>query len=313
MSYVLYITINPNIKKNNKNNGVNFFYQLNNKNDELIKEKLKLFFIQCEKNFLMNFIRDFFKYGGVELFHKIFFDDEKLIYKIIKNCDLICINTIKMSLINNKFILIDKIFTHLFNYSFILSPSEKNIFWNLVFAQGFIPSIGLEEFIKFSINILNNPPKHLFKNENIIINYDEFFDKVINCVLQLFKKEIQKDINEGNFDKLINKCKYMLDFDISLKKYIYQMFDSFLNNYFLDNKDKKYLFFNIVQQYFKDNNKNINNLRKLVELIDYFSEINNNENMHDKNNNNNHIVWLPDEIKNLKNNIIKTIKQIPNS
>ena len=312
MSYVLYISINPNIKKNNKNNAINFFYQLNNKNDELIKEKLNLFFTQCEKNFLMNFLRDFFKYGGVELFNKIFFDDEKLIYRIIKNCDLTCINTIKMSLINNKFILIDKIFTHLFNYSFILSPSERNIFWNLVFAQGFIPSIGLEDFIKMSINLLKNPPKNLFKNENIIINNDEFFDKFINCILYLFKKEIQKDINEGGLVKLINKCKYMLDFDISLKKYIYQMFDSFLNNYFLDNKDKKNLFYNIIKQYFKDNNNNLNNLNNLAELLDYFSEINNNENLHDKNNNN-HIIFQSDEINNMKNIIIKTIKQMSNS
>ena len=108
----------------------------------------------------------------------------------------------------------------------------------------------------------------------------------------------------------------MFDFDVSLKKYIYQMFNSFLNNYFLDNKDKKKLFYNIVQQYFKENNKNLNNLRGLAEFLDYFCKIqlenNNYANSHDKNSNNN-IGWLPDEIKSMKNNIIKTINQISNS
>jgi hypothetical protein len=176
-------------------------------------------------------IRDFFKYGGVQLFNKEFLDEEKLIFKIIKNCDLNCINTIKMSLINNKFILIDKTFEYFYQKSFAFPPSEKNIFWNLIFAQGYIPSFDLENFLKFSINILQDPPKNPSNDEIININLDEFFDKVINSILILFKKEIYGDINEGNLENLCKKCIYLFEFnfDLCLRKYIYQMIDFFLN------------------------------------------------------------------------------------
>ena len=313
MSYVLNITINPNKKK--KYNGINFFYQLNKRDNELVKDKLIKFFEQCEENFLISFIRDFFKYGGVEYFNKAFFDDEKLIYKIIRNCDLNCINTIKMSLINNNFILIDKRFSILYKNSFSFPPSAKNIFWNLIFAQGYIPSFDLENFLKFSINILQDPPKNPSNDEIININLDEFFDKVINSILILFKNEIYGDINEGNLENLCKKCIYLFEFnfDLCLRKYIYQMIDSFLKNYFLNNNDKKKIFYNIAEQYYKENCKNVNKLKFFDDLLNNFvqiqQDINKNKNG-DKNNIDNNKGWISDEIKNLRKNIIREIKQL---
>ena len=316
MSYVLNETINQNINiKKNNYNGIYFFKQLNNKDIKLMKKNLKLFFEQCEENFLMFFINYFFKIGGVEFFNQCFCDEEDLIFKILRDCDLNCINTVKMSIMNNNFILIDKKFTYLCKFSFRLSPSEKNIFWNLVFAQGQIPSLDLENFLKFCIDILINPPTNISKDEIIQINYDEFFDKVINSIFILFKKEIYTDINGGKLDNLGKKCIYMLDFNISsndLKRYIYHMIDSFLNNFLLNEKDGKKLFYSMAHQYFKENNKNLDKLRNFWELLNYFliykKDImkNNNKDI----NNFNNIGWITDDIKNLINNIIKTINQI---
>ena len=301
MSYIFNI-----LDPNNVLNVTNYFYLLNNRDKSLMKERINLFFSECEKNFFMFFISDFFKYGGVEIFNKIFCDDEKLIYKIMKNCDLNSINTIKMSLINNNYILIDKKFTYLCNFSFHLSPSEKNIFWNLVFAQGVIPSINLENFLIFYINLLTNP-RNLFKDDNNTINFDDYFDKLINSIIILFKKEINEDIIKNEFEILSKKCFHFLDFDLNLKKYIFQVIDSFMKNYLLNNNDRKKLFFYIAKEYFMQNNKNSNNLKKLNELLKYFFkiqiEINNNV---DKKNENN-IGWLSDDIKTLMNSINKTI------
>ena len=307
MSYVFSNIINSNKNKNNNYNGINFFNQLNHKDIASIRKKLNCFFLQCEENFMMFSIRDFFKYGGVQLFNKEFLDEENLIFKIIKNCDLNCINTIKMSLINNKFILIDKTFEYFYKNSFAFPPSEKNIFWNLILAQGNIPSLNLENFLKLSINILNNPPTNPLTNEEIKIDFDEFFVKIINSILNLFKKEINEDIKMEGFDKLSKKCIYMFNFNSFLKRYIYQMIDSFFENYFMNIDDRKKVFNFMTQQYFKENNKNINNLRNFAEILNYFFNKNNNG---EKNNN---IDWISDDIKTLLNNIIKTINLLSNS
>ena len=306
ISYVFNITLNPNVQKNQILNGINYFYQLNNKDKSLIKSRLNLFFTQCEQNFYMFFIRDFFKYGGVEFFNKIFFDDENLIYKIMKNCDLDSINTIKMSLINNNFILLDKKFMNLCKFSFRLSPSEKNIFWNLVFAQGFIPSLNLENFLIFYISLLKNPI-FLSGEETNEINFDDYFDKLINSILILFKKEINEDIKKNELEKLSKKCIVFFEFDLILKKYIFQIIDLFLKNYFLNNNDRKKLFYYIAKEYFIQNNKNNNNLIKLNEILKYFFKIQFEINNNGEKNNENNIGWLSDEIKTLMNNIIKTI------
>jgi len=310
MSYVLYNTVNKN--KNEKTyNGINFFYQINNKDIKMIKNKLNLFFTQCEENFLMYFLRDFFKYGGIELFHEAFFDDDTLIFKIIRNCDLSCINTIKMSLLNNNYILIDKIFLNLCRHSFLLSPSEKIIFWNLIVAQKCIPSVNLEDFLKFCIDFLNNPPTNNFKEESIKINNDEFFDKVIICIKNLFQKEIYGYIAKGSWDDLSKKFMYIFDFSQNLKKYIYQVIDSFLD-IIIQNNDRKKLFYLMVQQYYKKNKGDINKLRGLVELLDYFLKVQT-ENNKNKNNKENNIGWFSEEINILIKDIIKCINQFSNS
>ena len=219
-----------------------------------------------------------------------------------------------MSLINNNYILINEKFKYLCKFSFRLSPSEKNIFWNLIFAQGHIPSLNLENFLKFCVELLNNPPTNLLRDENIKIDCDEFFDKVINSILILFKKEIYGNINKNELEVLSKKCTFMFNFDSVLKNYIYQMIDAFLNNFFLNNNVSKKLFYYMVEQYYKENISNRNNLRKLAELLNYFlkcqQDINNNNNR-DKNNNDN-IGWIPDNIKTLINNIMKTINQLSN-
>ena len=130
-----------------------------------------------EENFLNPPLKFFFLKGGVELFHTIIFDEEHLILKIIKNCDLKSINTINMSLISNKYILIDKKFFILFKYSILFTPLEKNIFWNLIFSQGKIPSLNLEQFLINSINIIRNPPN--YKGEITQIDYNEFIGNII--------------------------------------------------------------------------------------------------------------------------------------
>ena len=314
MAYTLYNTINK--KKNENYNGLTFFYQINNKDIKLVKYKLNLFFTQCEDNFLMYYVRDFFKYGGVELFKEAIFDDEYLIFKIIRNCDLNSIHTIKMSIINNNYILIDKTFLNLCRYSFLLSPSEKHIFWNLISAQKNIPSVSLKDFLLFCLEFLNNPPTSNSKEESIKINYDEFFDKIINSI-NLFKKEIFEDIHKSSWEELGRKLMYIFDFDENLKKYIYQVIDSILENIRLDDDKKRVLFSFMVQQYFKDNNKDINKLKRLIKLLNYFSEIhfenNKNINTTDKKNNENNIGWFSDDIRKVMREIMNRINHSSNS
>ena len=66
--------------------------------------------------------------------------------------------------------------------SFLLSPSEKHIFWNLISAQKNIPSVSLKDVLLFCLEFLNNPPTSNSKEESIKINYDE--------------KVIKKNIND---------------------------------------------------------------------------------------------------------------------
>jgi hypothetical protein len=318
MEYALYHTVNKIKKKTNESyNGITFFNQINKNDIVSIKNMLNLFFKQCEENFLMNFMRDFFKYGGVKYFKKMFFDDEQLLYKIIKNCDLNCINTINMSLMNDKYILIDRKFKYLFKFSIRLSPSEKNIFWNLLFSQRQIPSLNLQDFLAYSNELLRNPPSNPSVKEEVQIDNDEFFDRIINSILILFHKEIYSDIGESAWEKLGSKCMYMLDFDPSLKNYIYQMIDSLMKNYFLEDDDRKKLFYYMVQQYYKNNESNLNKLKALVELLDYFvktqNEINKFEITADEINKPNFYLWFSDNITNIIKEIMNKIKSLSGS
>ena len=318
MEYALYHTVNKIKKKTNESyNGITFFNQINKNDMVSIKNMLNLFFKQCEENFLMHFMRDFFKYGGVKYFKKMFCDDEQLLYKIIKNCDLNCINTINMSLMNDKYILIDRKFKNLFKFSIRFSPSEKNIFWNLVFSQRQIPSLNLKDFLEYSSELLRNPPSNPSVKEEVQIDNDEFFDRIINSVLILYQKEIYSDIRESAWENLGNKCMYMLDFDSSLKNYIYQMIDSLMKNYFIKDDDRKKLFYYMVQQYYKNNETNLNKLKALVELFDYFvktqNEINKFEISADEINKPNFYLWFSDNITNMIKEIMNKIKSFPGS
>ena len=318
MEYALYHTVNKVKKKTNENyNGITFFNQINKNDMVSIKNSLNLFFKQCEDNFLMNFMRDFFKYGGVKYFKKIFFDDEQLLYKIIKNCDLNCINTINMSLMNDKYILIDRKFKNLFKFSIRFSPMEKNIFWNLLFSQRHIPSLNLKDFLEYANELLRNPPSNPSIKEEVQIDNDEFFDRIINSILIIFQKEIFSDINESAWERLGSKCMYMLDFDISLKNYIYQMIDSLMKNYFIKDDDRKKLFYYMVQQYYKNNETNINKLKALVELFDYFvktqNEINKIEITGDEIYKPNYYLWFSDNITNMIKEIMNKIKALSGS
>ena len=314
MEYVLYYTVNK-VKKKAKEdyNGINFFNQLNNNDISLMKKKIKLFFIQCEDHFLINSMRDFFKCGGVKHFKELFFDDEQMIYKIIKNCDLNCINTINMSLMNSKFVIIDKEFKNLYRLSLLLPPSEKNIFWNLVFSQRCIPSLNLQDFLIYSIELLKNPPSNNSLKEIAKIEPDEFFGKIINSILILFQKEIYTDIiEESGWEKLSSKCICIFDFGISYKNYIYLIIDSLLKNYLVNDKDKKKLFYCMIQQYYKNNITNIKNLRALAELL-MMNETNNVGNPGNRIDNLNSNWWFFDEIKTLKVEIIKKINSLSSS
>ena len=142
------------------------------------------------------------------------------------------------------------------------------------------------------------------------INYNEYFDRVIKSILIIFQKEINEDINASNWEKLSCKCMYMFDFGKNLKKYIYQMIDVLLKNYFINFKDREKLFYYMVQQYFNANNKNKDNLRSMVELINYFTDINNNGNIEDKNNEYNCVGWFSKEIKILKEEIMNKINKL---
>jgi hypothetical protein len=250
-------------------------------------------------------MRDFFKCGGVEHFKELFFDDEQMIYKIIKNCDLICINTINMSLMNNKYVIIDKEFKNLYRLSIFFPPSEKNIFWNLVFSQRLIPSLNLQDFLIYSIELLKNPPSNNSLKEVAKIDPDEFFGKIINSILILFQKEIYTDIIEDSgLEKLSSKCICIFDFGIRFKNYIYQIIDSLLKNYLVNDKDKKKLFYCMIQQYYKNNITNIKNLRALAELL-MMNETSNVGNPGNRIDNLNSNWWFFDEIKTLKVEIIK--------
>ena len=307
---IYYILINNFYPRKNKNNGdyINFFFLLNNNESELIKKKLNLFFLQCEENFLNIPLKFFFSNSGVEIFSKYILDDEHLIIKIIRNCDLICKNALNMSLISNKYILIDKKFFLLFKYSILFSPLEKTIFWNLVFSQGHIPSIVLEEFLINCLNILKNPPTN--KDELPQINIMEFFENMINSIKILFKNEILTDINKGDtgLDNLSGKISHVFDFNFIPKNFIFILLDNFFEFYF-DNKLRKKMFLLIVQKYYTKNSKNIMNLGIMMEFTYFFISECKRRYTGDKSDNN----WISEDIKTIMNEIAKMINNYNNA
>ena len=307
MSYILIYYYQPRKIKNNTD-FISFFFLINNEETNLIKQKLKLFFVQCEENFLNPPLKFFFMKGGVELFKTIILDEEHLILKIIRNCDLVSINTINMSLINNKFILIDKKFFLLFKYSIIFSPLEKNIFWNLIFSQGRIPSIDLEQFLINSISIIRNPPST--KEEIAKIDLNEFIGNVINSIKILFKTEINNDINEGDLglDNLSRKFSLIFELNLGFKMYVFILIDNILEYYF-DNKVRKKMFSLIVQKYYSNNAKNIEKLRIMIEFIYFFNSECKMRYSGDNSNN----TWISEDIKTIVNEITKIINKFNNS
>ena len=305
---IYYILINNFFPRKNINNGdyINFFFSLNNNESNLIKNKLNLYFLQCEENFLNTPLQFFFDNGGVELFNKYILDDEHLIIKIIRNCDLVRKNIINMSLISNKYILIDKKFFLLFKYSILFTPLEKTIFWNLVFSQGRIPSVVLEDFLINCINIIQNPPN---KDEVSQINIMEFFENIINSIKILFKNEIVNDINKGDngLDNLSNKILHILDFNVILKNFIFILLDNFFE-FYLDNKLRKKMFSLIIQKYYAKNIKNMMNLTNLLEYIYFFNLECKRRYNGDRNENN----WISDDAKNIVNEINKKLNSYNN-
>ena len=305
---IYYILINNFFPRKNINNGdyINFFFSLNNNESNLIKNKLNLYFLQCEENFLNTPLQFFFDNGGVELFNKYILDDEHLIIKIIRNCDLVRKNIINMSLISNKYILIDKKFFLLFKYSILFTPLEKTIFWNLVFSQGRIPSVVLEDFLINCINIIQNPPN---KDEVSQINIMEFFENIINSIKILFKNEIVNDINKGDngLDNLSNKILHILDFNVILKNFIFILLDNFFE-FYLDNKLRKKMFSLIIQKYYAKNIKNMMNLTNLLEYIYFFNSECKRRYNGDRNENN----WISDDAKNIVNEINKKLNSYNN-
>ena len=305
---IYYILINHFFPRKNINNGdyINFFFSLNNNESNLIKNKLNLYFLQCEENFLNTPLQFFFDNGGVELFNKYILDDEHLIIKIIRNCDLVRKNIINMSLISNKYILIDKKFFLLFKYSILFTPLEKTIFWNLVFSQGRIPSVVLEDFLINCINIIQNPPN---KDEVSQINIMEFFENIINSIKILFKNEIVNDINKGDngLDNLSSKILHILDFNVILKNFIFILLDNFFE-FYLDNKLRKKMFSLIIQKYYAKNIKNMMNLTNLLEYIYFFNLECKRRYNGDRNENN----WISDDAKNIVNEITKKLNSYNN-
>ena len=305
---IYYILINNFFPRKNINNGdyINFFFSLNNNESNLIKNKLNLYFLQCEENFLNTPLQFFFDNGGVELFNKYILDDEHLIIKIIRNCDLVRKNIINMSLISNKYILIDKKFFLLFKYSILFTPLEKTIFWNLVFSQGRIPSVVLEDFLINCISIIQNPPN---KDEVSQINIMEFFENIINSIKILFKNEIVNDINKGDngLDNLSNKILHILDFNVILKNFIFILLDNFFE-FYLDNKLRKKMFSLIIQKYYAKNIKNMMNLNNLLEYIYFFNSECKRRYNGDRNENN----WISDDAKNIVNEINKKLNSYNN-
>ena len=308
ISYILNNNYQVNKFKNNIDY-ISFFFLLNDDDINLLKQKLKLFLVQCEENFLYNPLKFFFFREGINLFQKVIIDDEHLILKIIKNCDLVSINAINMSIMNNKYILIDKKFFILFKYSILFSPLEKNIFWNLIFSQGKIPSINLEQFLINSINIIRNPP--IYKGETTSIDYNEFIGNIIKSIKILFKNEIMNEINNGDIglDSLSGKFSLIFEFDSGLKIYAFILIDNILEYYF-DNKNKKKMFSLIVQKYYTNNSKNIGNLRIMIEFIYFFMAECKKRYFGDKNNNNS---WISEDIKTIINEITKIINKFNNS
>ena len=307
ISYVLINNFLPHKTKNN-NDYINFFLLLNNMEPIPIKQKINLFFVQCEENFLNLPLKFFFSRGGVEIFNIFIVDDEHLILKLIRNCDLECINTINMSLINNKYILIDKKFFILYKYSILLSPLEKNIFWNIIFSQGIIPSTNLEQFLVDSITISKNPPT--LKGELDPINYDEFFGNIIKSIKILFKNEIFTDINNGDtgLDSLCGKISHIFEFDLTKKGYIFILLENFFDFYF-NNKLRKKMFSLIVQKFFAENKKNIDIMRIMIEFILFFIDECKRRYIGDKVDN----TWICDDIKTIINEITKLINNFNNS
>ena len=307
---IYYILINNYSPRNNKNNGeyINFFFLLNNNERDLIKKKINLFFLQCEENFLDFPLKFFFNNGGVEIFSKYILDDEHLILKIIRNCDLVCKNAINMSLISNKYILIDEKFFLLFKYSILFSPLEKTIFWNLVFSQGRIPSVVLEQFLLNCLSILQNPPTN--KDEIAHINLMEFFENMINSIKILFKNEIFNDINKGDvgLDNLSGKMSHVFDFNFLPKNFVFILLDNFFEFYF-DNKLRKKMFSLIVQKYYAKNSKNTTNLRIMIEFVYFFSSECKRRYTGDKSENN----WVSEDVKTIVNEIAKMSNNYNNS
>ena len=256
-------------------NYIEFFYKLNDHIDKVIKEKLLLFFKQCEDNFLIHILNYFFMNGAVAKFKKLFFDDINLVYNIIKYCDMYSINIINMSLIDGNYILIDKIFLELYKQSINFTFQEKNIFWNLVYAQKNIPSLKLADFLTISVE-LSNKLLAKFKNEEINIKYfDEFFLRIIDSINILFNIEINRDIRaEGKaVENLAERLIIIFDFDSIFKSYIYKILICFLKNYYDSIKPRSDMFKLLIAKFTSLNITKKEKLKPFLKVIKFFCEI----------------------------------------
>ena len=267
--HLIYYIIDNSIKQKNY---IDFFYKLNGSKPQVIKEKLKLFFEECDENFLLNFLKYFFSNDGVALFNQIFYDDTTLIYKIIMYCDICSINVINMSLMTDSYIIIDKTFSDLFRYSINFSFKEKNIFWSIVFAQKSIPSLKINDFLSLSIELSNELISKYNKNELNSKEFDEFFLRIINSINYLFVKEIKEEIqkNGTTSENMINIILQIFNFDFSFKKYIYKVIICFFKKYYNDIKSRSEIFSLSVAKFINLYNNDKEKMGKFYEMIKYF-------------------------------------------
>ena len=255
----------------NQKNYVEFFYKLNGVTPKLIKEKLKLFFEECDENCLLNFLKYFFTNDGVALFKQMFYDDTTLIYKIIMYCDIYSINVINMSLMTDNYIIIDKCFSDLFRYSLNFSFKEKNIFWNIVFAQKNIPSLKLNDFLLLAIELSNELFSKYNKKALNPKEFDEFFLRIINSINYLFFKKINDEIKKNGMlsENIIDAILLIFNFDCNFKSYIYKIIICFVKKYNYDIKSRSEMLNLSITKFISLHNNDKEKMKKFYRIIKF--------------------------------------------
>lgn len=257
INLMLYIT-NKNNRKNSTISKIcfNFISKVFDYNQKVLKDKMHLFINLCVDNFYLELLNYFFV-NGFTIFHFLFIDDEQLIFDIVIYSNIQSINSISINLLYGNFILFDKNFYKIIQYSFDLNSSEQNKLWMLIISQGKIPSSSYSEyiinFVEFS-KIIAAKPKGV---------QDEFFNHFSNGLLNLFKGDLFDISNNKNcFIELWT----LFEFNCIYSEYLYGIISMILERF---NKSSAEVFYKIIEEYGKRNIENVEKIKNFLNIVNF--------------------------------------------